>query len=175
MALNATSIMNAIIAQLPSEWQAAWTPGKPNYDWVHSMCSGFVVMWAAATVTPSPTFSPGPVTPHSHAFISVDPAIMFAASLVYTPPAQAFTNVVCTQTAAHIAAGVWEVTLNPTHMITYGSPSALASAIASAAAVTGVGIAPFCNAFAAGLISEVTANGQQTPSILDVHIHSPLS
>ncbi|KKN40342.1 hypothetical protein LCGC14_0734460 [marine sediment metagenome] len=175
MSVSAATLRDAIIAKFPGDW--VWNPSDPNYTWLDGMCTGFVSMWTAAVLSPGLGPPPPGSYPHVHTLTLV-PATMLAAVPVYTAEAQAFALNLCTVVATQLMTTTMVVmdgtVIGHDHLpFTLPSASGLKAAIISGGGATGVGIDPWADGFANGLIEHLTASAGMTPSTTGAgHLHN---
>lgn len=177
MAVSASALATAIIAEFPVSWN--WSPGNANRLWLDALCQGFVSMWTAGVATPGTGPPPAGSYPHTHSITTLAAATMAAPAklLGYTAAADAFVDVVSAQVSSHLLSNTAMDTQQgeTTHKhgyTSFGSWSALKSAIITATPLFGVGIAPWAEAFAKGLLNHLTTAADMTTSTGAGHLHT---
>jgi len=172
-----STLATDIIALFPGEW--VWNPGDPNRVWLEGLCTGFFNMWTAGVLSPGLGPPPAGSYPHVHT-ITLTAATMKAAVPVYTAAADAFIANLCNVVAAQLMTTTMTTmdgtVIGHTHLpFTFPPASGIKSGIISGGGVSGVGIAPWADAFANGLVNHLTANAGMSPSTSGAgHVHNLL-
>ncbi len=176
MALNAANLANEITALFPGDWN--WGSGEKNRDFLDALCSGFVSMWAAGTMTTGTGPPPAGSYPHTHTLATLTAATMSApaVSLGYTAEASLFAQRVSSATASYLVAQTAMATADGVSphvhaFTTFGSGSGLKAAILAAVSMFGVGIDPFAGAFAQGIVDHLVANAAMATGFGPGHVH----
>jgi len=172
MPVNAAALAQAIVDEFPGDW--GWDAGRPNRSWLEAICASFQTMWTTGVLSPGLGPPPTALYPHIH-------SITFApfTGTLYTPEAIAFVTNIGTVLASNLAAVITVIqdgSAPHSHApFTWPPAAALSAAIVSGGGASGVGIQPFADGFAAGLLSHLQSNAGITALEAGaLHIHTLL-
>lgn len=142
-------------------------------------------MWTAGTTAVGlPTYTGTPPWPHTHLILLMPPTPMISelAGLGYSPEANAFftgisTAISTTLIGSSLTSLDPDGTISHSHILpgppfaTFGTASALKSAMLGSIVVTGSGVDPILEAFSKGIIDFLTANAGLSAGAGPTHTH----